>query len=494
MKKYILAIDQGTTSSRAFLFDRSMKVVSSAQQEFPQYFPEPGFVLHNPNELFESVLRVIRVCLSQGDVDINHIAGIAITNQRETTVVWKRDGNPIYPAIVWQSRQSAPIVSNWQASYGNDFFMNKTGLIPDAYFSSGKLNWILEHVPDARNLAQSDELLFGTIDSWLIWKLSGGKSHITDRSNASRTMLFNIHRLCWDDELCEIAGASASMLPILTDNWGVLALTDPNVCGFELPVLAIAGDQQAALFGQACFQYGEAKVTYGTGCFLLANTGSKAVAPVNGLLSTIAWSHSGETTYATEGSVFVGGSLIQWLRDEMLFIKSAEDAEALAMEVQDSGGVVVVPAFTGLGAPYWDADARGAIFGLSRGTTQANIMRASLESLAFQTADVLALMHEQLGGLTGNLKVDGGASRNNLLIQFQADILARSIERPAQLESTVNGVAGMAAMAVGWFSNLNELSALREIQRTFQPSMAEEMRDKAYHKWKVAVDACRTFK
>lgn len=494
MKEYILAIDQGTTSSRAFLFDQSMKAVASAQQEFPQYFPEPGFVLHNPDEIFESVLRVIRLCLSQSGVSLKNIAGLAITNQRETTVVWKRDGSAIYPAIVWQSRQSAEIISNWETSFGSEFFLNKTGLIPDAYFSSGKLSWILEHVPNARKLAESGELLFGTIDSWLIWKLSGGKNHITDRSNASRTMLLNIHELHWDIELCEIAGADISMLPELTDNWGTLAFTDSNICGFELPVLAIAGDQQAALFGQACFKYGEAKVTYGTGCFLLANTGQTVAAPVNGLLSTIAWSHLGNTTYATEGSVFVGGSLIQWLRDELMFIKTADEAEALAMEVQDSGGVVVVPAFTGLGAPYWDAAARGAILGLSRGTTQAHIMRASIESLAFQTADVLALMQEQLGGLSGNLKVDGGASQNNLLIQFQSDILDRSIERPFQLESTVNGVAGMAAMAAGWFSSLDELSELRSVQQTFMPSMQPELREAAYQKWKVAVDACRTFK
>lgn len=494
MKEYILAIDQGTTSSRAFLFDQTLKAIASAQQEFPQYFPEPGFVLHNPDEIFESVLRVIRMCLNQSGVSLKSIAGIAITNQRETTVVWRRDGHTIYPAIVWQSRQSAQIISNWKSTYGADYFLDKTGLIPDAYFSSGKLNWILENVQDAYKLAESGELLFGTIDSWLVWKLSGGKSHITDMSNASRTMLLNIHELRWDLELCDIAGANVGMLPQLTDNWGTLAFTDPNICGFELPVLAIAGDQQAALFGQACFEYGEAKVTYGTGCFLLANTGSAVAEPKNGLLSTIAWSHLGKTTYATEGSVFVGGSLIQWLRDQLMFIKSADEAEALAMEVHDSGGVVVVPAFTGLGAPYWDAAARGAIFGLSRGTSQAHIMRAAIESLAFQTADVLALMHEQLGGLTGNLKVDGGASQNNLLIQFQSDILNRSVERPSQLESTVNGIAGMAALAAGWFSDLKELSELRHIQKTFKPSMKEEIRAAAYHKWKVAVDACRAFR
>lgn len=494
MKKYILAIDQGTTSSRALLFNRKLEVVAMAQQEFPQYFPEPGFVLHNPNEIFNSVLQVIQTCIAKASIEIQEIAGIGVTNQRETTVVWKRNGEPIYPAIVWQSRQSATIIERWTQEKGRDFFLNKTGLIPDAYFSSGKLAWILEHVPEASTLAERGELLFGTIDTWLIWKLSGGQSHLTDHGNASRTMLFDIHRLNWDHSLCNLAGARPDMLPTPVESMGDLAVTDSKVCGLSLPILAMAGDQQAALFGQACFNPGEAKVTYGTGCFLLSNTGTRALQPQNGLLSTVAWTMNGTTHYALEGSVFVAGSLIQWFRDALNFISHSNDSEALASGCDDNGGVVIVPAFTGLGAPYWDSEARGAMFGLTRGTTKSQIMRAALESMAFQTADILRLMEQQIGHLSGALRVDGGATQNEILLQFQADILQRKIDRPTQKESTVAGVAAMAALAANWYTGPEALAELYAVEKTFPPLKSDDWARATYQRWQRAVEACRMFR
>lgn len=494
VKKYILAIDQGTTSSRAFLFNRKLEVVAMAQQEFPQYFPEPGFVLHDPLEIFNSVLQVIQTCIQQSSIQIQEIQGIGITNQRETTVVWRRNGKPIYPAIVWQSRQSAEIIERWKRDKGQEYFLEKTGLVPDAYFSSGKLKWIFENVPEASTLAEQGELLFGTIDTWLIWKLSGGKSHITDHGNASRTMLFDIHQMKWDESLCNLAGALPEMLPNLVESIGELALTDADVCGFSLPILAVAGDQQAALFGQTCFNPGEAKVTYGTGCFLLANTGTQALLPENGLLSTVAWTISGRTHYALEGSVFVSGSLIQWFRDALNFIDHSSDSEVLAAGCDDNGGVVIVPAFTGLGAPYWDSEARGSIFGLTRGTSKAHIMRAALESMALQTADILQLMEQQIGHLSGTLKVDGGATHNEVLMQFQADILQRKIDRPAQKESTVAGVASMAAFAANWFKSLEDLSELYVVEKTFSTLKSADWAVDAYQRWQKAVVACRMFR
>ncbi len=494
MKKYILAIDQGTTSSRALLFNRKLEVVAMAQQEFPQYFPEPGFVLHNPHEIFSSVLQVIHNCISKASIEIDEIEGIGITNQRETTVVWKRNGDPVYPAIVWQSRQSATIIDRWTNDKGADFFREKTGLVPDAYFSSGKLAWILEHVPEAPRLAEQGELLFGTVDTWLVWKLSGGKSHLTDHGNASRTMLFDIHRLKWDASLCNLAGAHHDMLPVPVESIGELAVTDSDVCGFSLPILAMAGDQQAALFGQTCFGPGEAKVTYGTGCFLLANTGTQALQPQNGLLSTVAWTINGRTHYALEGSVFVAGSLIQWFRDALNFIVHSNDSEALASACDDNGGVVIVPAFTGLGAPYWDSEARGAILGLTRGTSKSQIMRAALESMALQTADILRLMELQIGHLSGTLRVDGGATQNEILMQFQADILQRKIDRPAQKESTVAGVAAMAALAANWYTGPEELAELYAVEKTFSPLKSDDWARATYQRWQRAVEACRLFR
>ena len=440
--KFILSIDQGTTSSRVILVNQLGEVVSSAQQEFPQYFPDPGFVLHDPMEIFDSVVQSLKKCIESANINTHDIVSIGITNQRETTVIWdKHTGIPVYPAIVWQSRQSEEIINQWTLQFGIDFIQQKTGLVPDAYFSASKIAWILKHVEGASLKALNGDLLFGTIDTWLMWKLSSGKIHATDVSNASRTMLFNIFDMQWDQELLQAFGIPPSMLPNVLDSCADFGTIDVGFCGIELPITGVAGDQQAALFGQTCFTPGLVKNTYGTGCFMLMNIGQKPVISHNGLLTTVAWRIQGETTYALEGSVFVAGSAVQWIRDQLGFLPTASDSEPIAAMVDDNGGVYFVPAFVGLGAPYWDQDARGAFFGLTRGSTKAHLTRAVLESMAFQTRDVMQLMQMESDLPIQEVFVDGGAANNNLLMQFQANQLQCKVNRPQNTESTALGAA-----------------------------------------------------
>src|SRR5690606_30082877 len=442
-EKYMMALDQGTTSSRAILFDKNGTVFHTTQQEFPQYFPESGWVEHNPEQIWSSVLSCIATVLSEKNILANQIAGIGITNQRETTVVWdKHTGQPIYNAIVWQSRQTAGICEDLKARGLNDTFRDKTGLLIDAYFSGTKVKWILDNVEGAREKAENGDLLFGTIDTWIIWKLTNGKVHVTDYSNASRTLMFNIYDLKWDEELLDILTVPASMLPEVRPSSEVYGHTDAdNLFGQEIPIAGIAGDQQAALFGQACFEQGMVKNTYGTGCFMLMNTGEKAVKSDHGLLTTIAWGLDGKVTYALEGSIFVAGSAIQWLRDGLRMFRKAEESEAYAARVTSSEGVYVVPAFVGLGTPYWDSDVRGAVFGLTRGTEKEHFVRATLESLAYQTRDVLGAMEADSGIPLSTLRVDGGAVKNNFLMQFQSDLLNVPVDRPVVNETTALGAA-----------------------------------------------------
>lgn len=493
--KFILSIDQGTTSSRVILVNQLGDVVSSAQQEFPQYFPNPGFVLHDPIEIFDSVVQSLKKCIESSKVDIHEIVSIGITNQRETTVVWdKRTGNPIYPAIVWQSRQSEEIIKNWIQEFGIDFIQQKTGLVPDAYFSAGKIAWILKHVPGASNMALNGDLLFGTIDTWLMWKLSSGNIHATDVSNASRTMLFNIFDMQWDQELLHAFGIPLSMLPKVLDSCANFGNVDANICGINLPITGVAGDQQSALFGQTCFLPGSVKNTYGTGCFMLMNIGQKPVISHHGLLTTVAWRIRGETTYAFEGSVFVAGSAVQWIRDQLGFLPSAFDSEQIASSVESSGGVYFVPAFVGLGAPYWDQDARGAFFGLTRGSNKAHLTRAVLESMAFQTRDVMQLMQKEADLPIQELFVDGGAAINNLLMQFQSNQLQCKVNRPTNTESTALGVAFLAGLQSGVWSDLSEIQQMRKVDKIFFPDSTAENADLIYHRWTKAVEACRHFK
>jgi glycerol kinase len=493
--KYVLSIDQGTTSSRVILVDQHGKVVSSAQQEFRQFFPQPGYVLHDPIEIFDSVLWSISHCIKLSNIQVSDIVSIGITNQRETTVVWdKATGLPVYPAIVWQSRQSDEIIKNWCTQFGASYIHQKTGLVPDAYFSAGKISWILENVQGVSQKAQNGELLFGTIDTWLMWKLSGGKIHATDASNASRTMLFNIHKMCWDEELLEAFGIPKSLLPNVQDSCSDFGFTDPQICGIHLPISGVAGDQQAALFGQACFNPGLVKNTYGTGCFMLMNVGDSAVISNNGLLTTVAWKINGKTTYALEGSVFVAGSAVQWIRDQLGFLPTAFDSEKIASSVDDNGGVYFVPAFVGLGAPYWDQDARGAFFGLTRGSSKAHLTRAVLESMAYQTRDVMQLMQQEARLPITEIRVDGGAAMNNLLMQFQADQLQCKVNRPENTESTAIGAAFLAGLHVGVWKDLDEIQALRLDDKVFFPNLSNHASDEFYFRWKKAVEACRFFK
>ncbi|MFC0298130.1 glycerol kinase GlpK [Geobacillus jurassicus] len=496
MNQYILAIDQGTTSSRAILFNQKGEVVHMAQKEFTQYFPQPGWVEHNANEIWGSVLAVIASVLSEAEVKPEQVAAIGITNQRETTVVWEKDtGNPIYNAIVWQSRQTAGICDELKAKGYDPLFREKTGLLIDAYFSGTKVKWILDHVDGARERAERGELLFGTIDTWLIWKLSGGRAHVTDYSNASRTLMFNIHTLEWDDELLAILNVPKAMLPEVRPSSEVYAKTVPyHFFGVEVPIAGAAGDQQAALFGQACFQEGMAKNTYGTGCFMLMNTGEKAVESKHGLLTTIAWGIDGKVEYALEGSIFVAGSAIQWLRDGLRMIKTAADSEAYAEKVESTDGVYVVPAFVGLGTPYWDSEVRGAVFGLTRGTTKEHFIRATLESLAYQTKDVLAAMEADSGISLTTLRVDGGAVKNNFLMQFQSDLLAVPVERPVINETTALGAAYLAGLAVGYWNSREEIAAQWQLDRRFEPNMSADRRTVLYDGWKKAVRAAMAFK
>lgn len=495
-KKYILALDQGTTSSRAILFDKSGNIVHTSQREFTQYFPKPGWVEHDANEIWASILGVIAGVLAESKVSAKEVAGIGITNQRETTVVWdKNTGNPIYNAIVWQSRQTAEICEELKANGHDDLFRSKTGLLIDAYFSGTKVKWILDNVEGARTKAENNELLFGTIDTWLIWKLSGGQAHVSDYSNASRTLMYNIYNLEWDQELLDILDIPRSLLPEVRSSSEIYAHTTEDLFfGMEIPISGVAGDQQAALFGQACYEEGMAKNTYGTGCFMLMNTGEKAVKSENGLLTTIAWGLDGKVTYALEGSIFVAGSAIQWLRDGMRMLKSAPDSEDYAARVESTDGVYVVPAFVGLGTPYWDSEARGAVFGLTRGTTKEHFVRATLESLAYQTKDVLKAMEADSGIVLKKLRTDGGAVKNNFLMQFQSDILNVEVERPCVNETTALGAAYLAGLAIGFWENTDEISTNWSVEKEFEANMSEEERTDLYDGWKLAVETTMGFK
>jgi glycerol kinase len=496
MERYILSLDQGTTSSRAILFNHDGQVVHLAQKEFTQIFPKPGWVEHNANEIWGSVLSVIASLLSETGIRAEQIAGIGITNQRETTVVWDKDtSQPIYNAIVWQSRQTSDICEDLRNKGYDGLFRDKTGLLIDAYFSGTKVKWILDHVEGAREKANQGKLLFGTIDSWLIWKLSGGKSHVTDYSNASRTLMFNIHELIWDEELLDILTVPKTMLPEVRSSSEVYAYTaDDQFFGKKVPISGIAGDQQAALFGQACFSEGMAKNTYGTGCFMLMNTGKKAVRSQNGLLTTIAWGLDGKVEYALEGSIFVAGSAVQWLRDGLRMLKHAKDSETYASKVDSTDGVYVVPAFVGLGTPYWDSEVRGAVFGVTRGTSKEHFIRATLESLAYQTKDVLSAMESDAGIQLKTLRVDGGAVMNNFLMEFQADILNVPVERPSIHETTALGAAYLAGLAVGYWKDKEEITKQWSVDRSFNPKMSEETRVDLYKGWKKAVRAALAFK
>ncbi len=495
-KRYVLAIDQGTTSSRAILFNREGKIVGVAQKEFTQIFPKPGWVEHDGVEIWSSVVGVIGEVLASHNVNAAEVAAIGITNQRETTVVWdKNTGIPVYNAIVWQSRQTAEICEQLKAKGLNELFRSKTGLLIDAYFSGTKVKWILDNVEGAREKAERGDLLFGTIDTWLIWKLSGGKAHVTDYTNASRTLMYNIYDLKWDNELLEHLTVPASMLPDVRSSSEVYAHTEADLFfGEAVPISGAAGDQQAALFGQACFEEGMAKNTYGTGCFMLMNTGEKAVRSEHGLLTTIAWGLEGKVEYALEGSIFVAGSAIQWLRDGLRMLKSAADSERYATAVESSDGVYVVPAFVGLGTPYWDSDVRGAIFGLTRGTSKEHFVRATLEALAYQTKDVLTAMEADSGITLKKLRVDGGAVMNNFLMQFQSDVLGVPVDRPEVNETTALGAAYLAGLAVGFWKDKQEIANNWKIDRAFDVQMGNEQRDKLYSGWKKAVQAAMAFK
>jgi glycerol kinase len=495
-KKYILAIDQGTTSSRAILFAKSGQIVGVAQKEFTQIFPKPGWVEHDAMEIWGSVQSVISEVLAKYPVSASEVAAIGITNQRETAVVWdKNTGIPVYNAIVWQSRQTMDICNELKADGHDDLFRNKTGLLIDAYFSGTKVKWILDNVDGAREKAENGDLLFGTIDSWLIWKLSGGKKHVTDYTNASRTLMYNIYDLKWDKELLDILTVPASMLPEVSSSSEVYATTESHLFfGEKVPISGVAGDQQAALFGQACFEAGMAKNTYGTGCFLLMNTGEEAVRSKHGLLTTIAWGIDGKVEYALEGSIFVAGSAIQWLRDGLNIIQNAADSEQLATQVDSTDGVYVVPAFVGLGTPYWDSDARGSVFGITRGTTKAHLTRATLESLAYQTKDVFSSMESDSGISLKKLRVDGGATANNFLMQFQSDMLDVPVEKPVVLETTALGAAYLAGLAVGFWKDKQEIAENWDINHTFNPRMDDKTRQKQYDGWIKAVEATRIFK
>ena len=486
MKQYVLALDQGTTSSRAVLFDHDQQIVGICQQEYPQIYPQAGWVEHDPLEIWSSQYSVMMEAIARFNVAPEEIAAIGITNQRETTIVWdKLTGEPVYNAIVWQCRRTAPICEDLIAMGLRDYIRENTGLLIDAYFSGTKIKWILDHVPGARERAERGELLFGTVDTWLVWKLTGGRVHVTDYTNASRTMLFNIRTLDWDDKILAALDIPRSMLPEVKDSSAVYG--HAVIGGYAVPIAGIAGDQQAALFGQACFDKGDAKNTYGTGCFLLMNVGEAFVQSRSGLLTTIAVGIGGKVEYALEGSVFVGGAVIQWLRDSLRVIESAAESEALALSVPDSGGVYLVPAFTGLGAPHWDMYARGTIVGLTRGSTREHIVRAALEAIAYQVADVVRAMEQDTGLKLSALRVDGGASANNFLMQFQADVLARNTVRPVVRETTALGAACLAGLAVGFWSSREEIRAAWTEDRTFTPAMSEADRKAALGGWQKAV-------
>ena len=472
MKQYILALDQGTSSSRAIVFDHEGNICSTAQMEFTQYFPKPGWVEHNPMEIWSSEAAVIAEAITKIGINGKDIAGIGITNQRETTIVWDAEtGEPVYNAIVWQDRRTSEFCDTLRDKA--DFIREKTGLIIDAYFSGTKIRWILDNVPGAREKAEAGKLRFGTVDSWLVWQLTRGEVHVTDVSNASRTMLFNINTLEWDKELLELLDIPASMMPEVRSSSEVYGVTKTTIFAHEVPIGGIAGDQQAALFGQMCTEPGSVKNTYGTGCFLLMNTGEKPILSRNNLLTTVAWKIGDKVNYALEGSIFVGGSVVQWLRDGLGIIRSSSEIEGLASTVEDNGGVYFVPALTGMGAPYWDQYAHGTICGITRGTTAAHIARAALEGIAFQTMDIVGAMEKDAGVKLSELKVDGGASRNNLMMQFQADILDTSVIRPKVTETTAMGACYLAGLAVGFWSSLDEIKAQWQAEHVFTPSGAD---------------------
>lgn len=492
MTKYILACDQGTTSSRAIVFNHEGDMLSVAQKEFQQIFPQPGWVEHDANEIWSSQIGVVSEALARIGIRASDIAAIGITNQRETTVVWDRQtGKPIYHAIVWQDRRTAGYCDELKAAGHEATFQNKTGLVIDAYFSGTKLKWLLDHVPGAREKAGRGELAFGTVDSWLLWKLTGGELHITDVTNACRTLLFNIHTQDWDNDLLSILNIPRTILPEIHSSSEVYGFTAEGLLGNRIPIAGIAGDQQAASFGQATLQSGMVKNTYGTGCFMLLNTGDKPIPSDNKLLTTIAWRLNGRTDYALEGSVFVAGAVVQWLRDGLGIIKKSADVEPLACSVPDNGGVYFVPAFVGLGAPYWDSYARGTIVGLTRGSTSAHIARAALESIAYQSADVLDAMRQDSHLCLSQLRVDGGASRNDLMMQFQADILDVPVVRPRITETTALGAAYLAGLAVGYWDSVAEIVQLWQAEKCFEPKMSADRRETLRHGWQQAVSQAR---
>ena len=494
MSRYIIALDQGTTSSRCIVFNKKGENVLTIQKEFPQLFPQSGYVEHNPMDILNSQMEVLKKALDQLSFDESEIAAIGITNQRETTIVWDvRTGEPVYNAIVWQCRRTADRVEALKQEGYDEVIRKKTGLVIDAYFSATKIEWILENVEGAREKAEAGYLRFGTVDTWLMYHLSGGEIYATDYTNASRTMLYNIHTLSWDEELLEKFHIPKSMLPEVRDSSYIYGYTKKDVAGIHVPIAGVAGDQQAALFGQCCFEAGEAKNTYGTGCFLLMNTGAQAVCSEQGLLTTIAIGLSGKVEYALEGSVFVAGAAIQWLRDELKLIETAAESETLATSVEDSNGVYIVPAFTGMGAPYWDSYARGAVFGLSRGTSKAHFVRATLESLAYQTLDVLRIMEQEAGLTLSTLKVDGGASANGFLMEFQADLLGAIVRRPEVVETTALGAAYLAGLATGYYENKDEIRKNWRCQKEIKPCMESETRERLLQGWRKAVECTRAF-
>lgn len=493
MFKYILSLDQGTTSSRAIVFDKNGNIVSKAQFEYPQIYPKAGWVEHNPEDILKSQLRAVAEALIDGDIEAREIAAIGITNQRETTVVWdKTTGKPIYNAIVWQCRRTAAMCEELKAEGLGDYIKEHTGLIIDAYFSATKIKWILDNVEGARELAEEGNLLFGTIDTWLIWNLTNGRVHVTDYSNAWRTMLFDVDKLCWDEYLCDKLGIPMSMLPRVAPSSDVYGAVAQGIPGIEalagVPICSAIGDQQAALFGQACFKPGQAKNTYGTGCFLLMNTGSQRVHSENNLLTGIGWGIGDKVEYCIEGSAFNAGSVIQWLRDELNIISSARECDEFAEQVEDSNGIYLVPAFTGLGAPYWDMYARGAIVGMTRGTNKKHLCRAVLEAITYQMTDLLEAMKADSNIDLSELRVDGGASISNIMMQIQSDMIQTKVNRPKCVETTALGAAYLAGLAVGFWSDFDEIEAIREVSKVFEPELASEERNKRYAGWKRAVE------
>lgn len=493
MEKFILSIDQGTTSTRAILFDKQGNLRYSAQREFKQFFPHSGWVEHDAREIWKSVTEVVTQLFIENEIDASQIAGIGITNQRETTVVWdKRNGKPVYHAIVWQSRQSQEICDELIEKGYSAYIQSKTGLLINPYFSASKIRWILDHVDD-----DPENLLFGTIDTWLVWKMTGGKVHVTDYTNASRTLLYNIYDLKWDDDLLALFNIPKSMLPEVKDSSCIYGYSNETLLTglhFRAPICGMAGDQQASLFGQTCFNVGDVKNTYGTGCFMLMNTGENAVKSENGLLTTIAWGLDGKINYALEGSVFVAGSVMQWLRDGLKFFNDVTESDKLVASLDDNEGVYLVPAFVGLGTPYWDNDVRGTMFGLTRGTTKAHVTRAALEAIAYQSKDVIETMKEESKASLEQLCVDGGATANHFLMQFQSDILDTDIMIPRVKETTALGAAYLAGLAVGFWKDTDEIKSMHAIVETYKPNMSEEVRNKNYDGWKKAIQATRIFK